>query len=304
VIYVSGRLNGGSLFRFRENAMLYRFFALSALLTSTLLFESCRSVKPGAGGGSDLAWGDNPLSVKIFEYMRAAAKELHSDDRNYCYADDLCFHRASAMLAKIVEHSRNNPDLRGSDREWCNVAQLPKLSRDMGMSSDCDDLAAKVVILYPPKGKWGYHIATAVKTNKGWMTIDPIGSNLKPMTPYEWCEAWAHSRWDVGNAAGPRSMDSAICQLVPGNQNDYSDFRFFDIYEASHLGVVQKHLAEHACSLRKSGRTPSRASGPDRDFDGIPDQEDLCPDTPAGQVDTVEYCNSAKYGCGAGETPI
>jgi hypothetical protein len=279
---------------------------LSLLFGSAFIgVVSCKTSSSPVMSDSELAFASDPRSVDLHNYLRAAAAELHSKDRNYCFADDMCYNRATAMLFKIKSLSRNNPDLRGPDKTWCLADEMPVLSKTGRLSArskDCDDLAAKVVLRYPAGAAWSYHIATAVKTDKGWMTVDPIGSDLSPRTPSEWCDAWAHGSWEVGDSDDYPST-AAICELAPGNQNDFTNGVLFDPYVASDATGVKRELADHACALRDQGEIPSAPYGTDRDHDGIPNKEDLCPDTPSNKLKSVEYCNQTRYGCAKGEIP-
>src|SRR6185503_6293312 len=74
-------------------------------------------------------------------YGKVAANEYFNKCRNYCFADDLCFDRAAAMLGTL--NKQCGLDIRGADGKWCGPFVPPN------STGTCDDLAYKVIIRYP-----------------------------------------------------------------------------------------------------------------------------------------------------------
>ncbi len=232
-------------------------------------------------------------------YGQVAADEYYNTCRNYCYADDHCYDRATAMLGEL--DNACSLDLRGPDGQWCDEFDPPN------SVGSCDDLVFKVIIRYPSGGSWSYHIATVVKTcEDGLCTIDPIGApGGSPTTtcrsPSDWCSAWAHGDTVVWHdTATTPSAGSVYCELAPGDQEYWSDTSVADPTDGGTITNVCKDLSDHVTALCARGKAPFPAGcGTDSDGDGIPDQWDKCPNSPANA--DVDYCDPDRLGCAAGE---
>jgi len=254
--------------------------------------DICEELESCEGGGNCI-----PRNL----YGQIAAGEYYNECRNYCFADDHCFDRATAMLGSLNDACV--PDLRGPDGKWCGELVPPD------STGTCDDLVYKVIIRYPAGDDWTYHIATVVKTcENGLCSIDPIGAaGTSPTTtcrtPAEWCTAWAHGHtveWHDTNDKPPAGK--VYCEIAPGNQKYWSDSSVADPTDGTTVTNVCKDLSTHVAGLCARGKTPFPAGcGTDSDGDGIPDKWDKCPNSAPGA--DVDYCDPARLGCAEGETP-
>lgn len=234
-------------------------------------------------------------------YHKVAAGEYFNTCRNYCYADEHCYDRATAMLGAL--DSACSLDLHGPDAKWCGPFTPPD------STGTCDDLVYKVVIRYPDGGDWTYHIATMVTTcEDGQCMIDPIGKPASSPTtscvsPQDWCKAWAHGdtvEWHDTNDLPPKGK--VYCEIVPGDQRSWRNGSVSDPTDAGTVGRVCKALEDHVKDLCDDGKSPYPIGcGKDRDGDGIPDDYDKCPDSKPGAV--VSYCDAKRLGCAADEDP-
>jgi hypothetical protein len=248
--------------------------------------DICEELESCEGGGDCI-----PRNL----YGQIAAGQYFNECRNYCYADDHCFDRATAMLAEL-----NNacvPDLRGPDGKWCGELVPPD------SIGTCDDLVYKVIIRYPAGDDWTYHIASVVKTcEDGLCSIDPIGApGGSPTTtcrsPEDWCSAWAHGHtveWHDTEDMPPAGK--VYCEIAPGSQEFWDDSSVADPTDETTVTNVCKALSDHVAGLCARGKTPFPAGcGVDSDGDGIPDKWDKCPNSPPGA--DVDYCDPARLGC-------
>jgi hypothetical protein len=234
-------------------------------------------------------------------YGQVAAGEYYNECRNYCFADDHCFDRASAMLGAMNDAC--DKDLRGPDGAWCDEFNPPN------STGTCDDLVYKVVIRYPAGETWTYHIATLVNTcEDGLCMIDPIGQpGGSPTTTCrsaeDWCDAFAHGDtvvWADTDNLPPAG--TVYCEIVPGDQEYFDDDSVVDPTDGPAIDGVCRSLEVHVASLCAAGRQPfPPGCGMDRDNDGVPDAYDECPDSPAGA--DVDYCDPARLGCADDEGP-
>lgn len=234
-------------------------------------------------------------------YHKSAANEYYNECRNYCYADERCYDRATAMLGEL--DTQCTPDLRGADGKWCGEFN------PADKTGTCDDLVFKVVIRYPTGAGWSYHIATMVNTcEDGQCMIDPIGDPSKAPTttcvsPQDWCKRFAKGNTPVWTDTDDQPPAGKVyCEIVPAAQGDYRDISQADPTDAPTLGGVCKKLEDHVANLCAAGKSPfPPGCGKDKDGDGIPDDYDLCPNSAPGA--TVDYCDPKRLGCAAGEVP-
>lgn len=234
-------------------------------------------------------------------YHKVAAGEYFNTCRNYCYADEDCFDRATAMLGAV--DSACSLDLHGPDGKWCGAFTPPD------STGTCDDLVYKVVIRYPSGGNWNYHIATMVTTcEDGQCMIDPIGKpenspTTSCVSPQDWCKSWAHGdtvEWHDTDDLPPKGK--VYCEIVPANQRSWRNGSVSDPTDAATIGKVCKALEDHVKDLCDDGKSPYPIGcGKDRDGDGIPDDYDKCPDSKPGAV--VSYCDPKRLGCADDEIP-
>lgn len=251
--------------------------------------------------------GTDKTCIPRNTYGHAAACEYFNDERNYCYADDMCYNRACSMVDTVSDLCPDR-DLRGPDGQWCTEAQA--------QGNTCDDLAKKVIIRYKPGSKWSYHIASVIKTcEDGWCVIDPIGKpgatpTTTCRTPEEWCNTWAHDNdgdgttekgddWVWGDTS-VEPTDKDVCELAPGNQEFFSDSACKDPYDEQDNDEVCRELANHVKEQCMDGLQPFPAAcGKDKDGDGIPNKYDVCPNSDPADVaaGNIDYCNAGNFGC-------
>jgi len=232
-------------------------------------------------------------------YGKVAAGEYYNKCRNYCFADDHCYDRATAMLGELDRAC--TPDLRGGDGKWCGEFN------PADSVGTCDDLVYKVIIRYPAGDKWSYHIASLVKTcEDGLCAIDPIGApGNAPTTTCrsaaDWCSAWAHGHTvEWKDTANKPPAGKVYCEIAPGNQEFWDDTSVADPTNAGTVTTVCKSLSDHVTKLCARGESPFPAGcGIDSDGDGIPDKWDKCPNSPANA--DVDYCSAERLGCAEGE---
>jgi hypothetical protein len=267
-------------------------------------------VDTGADTGSELVCevletcevdGEGEACVPRSLYGKVAASEYYNTCRNYCFADDHCFDRATAMLGEL--DGACTPDLRGDDGTWCGELSPPD------SVGTCDDLVYKVIIRYPAGDDWSYHIASLVKTcEDGLCTIDPIGQpGSSPTTTCrsaaDWCSTWAHGHTvEWSDTASQPPAGKVYCEIAPGNQEYWNDSSVADPTNGGTVTAVCKSLSDHVTGLCARGKTPFPAGcGVDSDGDGIPDKWDKCPNSPADA--DVDYCSADRLGCADDELP-
>ncbi|MEM6992803.1 MAG: hypothetical protein AAF721_19970 [Myxococcota bacterium] len=262
------------------------------------VFERYDALRAGATPeeiGCRDACEPNATCVPRNLYGKAAAGNYFNECANYCHADDGCYNRATTMLGAV--DALCEADLRGPDGAWCSELAVT--------AGGCDDLVYKVVIRYPAGSAWSYHIASAVETcEEGLCVIDPLAPpDQSPTTncisPADWCDNWAHHEnltpvWDDTDRQPPAG--SAYCELAPGNQVGWRDAYTADPTNPRDVEDACDELTGHVANLCALGRQPF-PPGCDRDADGdgVPDQYDQCPNSPAGVE--VDYCDPDNLGC-------
>jgi hypothetical protein len=238
-------------------------------------------------------------------HLRAAVSELYNKNNNYCFADDHCFNRASAMTGQVAKMLKGTTDLRGPDGKWCDDTAASGGSPGEPNWKTCDDLAFKVMVRYTG-GKWSYHVASAFKVCDGsgqanLVVIDPIGKDLTERSATNWCDGWAHGPWTWGTVSAV-VPSKTTCQILPATRVSYDPFLHTDPFNEHELSNLLCALASHTAELcRTGGRSPfpEGCGGPDTDGDGVPDALDMCPFSPPDVV--VEYCSKSRLGCGPNE---